>query len=81
MKNKALASRDPGMLPWWIEEDCLDENNLRCFSWPSHYGPSDAVGSVWPMVRGWSGWVTAAEGFGDCEVEMGQGCRWAVVKG
>ncbi len=63
MKNEALAPRDPGMLLWWIEEDCLTEHLLRRFPCTSRRGPSDAVGSGWPRARGWSGWATDVEAF------------------
>ncbi len=34
---------------------------------------SDKMGSGWPRVRGWSGWATDVEGFGECDGEIGIG--------
>ncbi len=31
---------------------------------------SNAMGSGWPMLRGWSGWAMDVEGFGECDGEI-----------
>ncbi len=73
--------------------DFSAEPLLRRFPCTPRHGPSDAVGSGWPRVRGWSGLATDVGGFGECYGEIGAGlsvgrggrltsvesCRWAVV--
>ncbi len=46
---------------------------LQRFPCTSRHGPSDAKGSGWPRVRGWTGWATDVEGFGEWDGEIGIG--------
>ncbi len=55
------------------EGDFSAELLLRRFPCTSRHGPSDAMGSGWPRVRGWSSWATDVDGFEKCDGEIGIG--------
>ncbi len=60
-------------------ENFSAELPLRRFPCTSRHGPSDAMGNGWPGVRGWSGWATHGEGFGEWDGEIGVGLSVAGV--